>query len=271
VRAPSFRARFALIGDTAVVRTRSAGQWLRIVFAGASFVGFGLGAVVLGSFVLPMASAFTRGPERRERRCQRIVQAAFRLFHDFMRITGLVDWNPRSSALCLPDHPVVVVANHPTLVDISALVSLFGPICYLAKRSLFRNPLLGPLLRCCGQIPGGGATLHDNVKVIDEAIERLARGHSLLLFPEGTRSPPGGMHPFHAGAFEIARRARVPILPVVVRANPPGLYRGLAWYQIPSRAIRLEVELLPELDPVGTASTREVRTGVQEAIRARLG
>jgi 1-acyl-sn-glycerol-3-phosphate acyltransferase len=80
------------------------------------------------------------------------------------------------------------------------------------------------------------------------------------------------MHRFHAGAFEIARRARVPILPVVVRANPSGLYRGLAWYQIPTRAIRLEVELLPELDPLHAGSTtREVRTDVQEAIRARLG
>jgi 1-acyl-sn-glycerol-3-phosphate acyltransferase len=256
------------------VRARIGWQWLRVGFAAASFLGFGVGALLLSVVVLPLVSLLTLDRERRMRRCQGIVQLAFRLFHDFMRVAGLVDWNPRMVGARLPDHPVVVVANHPTLIDISALVSLFGPVCYLAKRSLFRNPLVGPLLHWCGQIPGGGGTLHENVQVIDRALDRLARGHSLLLFPEGTRSPPGSMHHFHAGAFEIARRAGVPILPVVVRANPPGLYRGLAWYQIPTRSIRLQVELLPELDSVNAGpggAARSVRAQVEDAIRARLG
>jgi len=255
------------------VRARSAWQWLRVGFAAASFAGFGSGAFLLSVLVLPLVSLVTPDRELRIRRCQRIVQGAFRLFHDFMRIAGLVDWNPRRWPLRLPDHPVVVVANHPTLIDISALVSLLGPVCYVAKRSLFRNPLVGPLLNWCGQVPGGGATLHESVQAIDAAVDRLGRGHSLLLFPEGTRSPPGGLHHFHAGAFEIARRAGVPILPVVVRAEPPGLYRGLAWHQIPTRSIRLHVEFLPEFDPaqLGAGDTmRDVRVRVEAAIRARL-
>jgi 1-acyl-sn-glycerol-3-phosphate acyltransferase len=255
------------------MKARSGWQWLRVGFAAASFLGFGSGALVLSVVVLPVVSLFTADRELRIRRCQRIVQAAFRLFHDFMRFAGLVDWNPRSCTLRLPDHPVVVVANHPTLIDISALVSRLGPVCYLAKRSLFRNPLIGPLLYWCGQVPGGGASLHENVQAIDLALDRLARGHSLLLFPEGTRSPPGGLHRFHAGAFEIARRAGVPILPVVVRAEPPGLYRGLAWHEIPTRSIRLRMEALPEIDtaqPGVASATRILRTRVEDAIRARL-
>ncbi|MEY4581086.1 MAG: hypothetical protein RL701_5789, partial [Pseudomonadota bacterium] len=158
-------------------------QWLRIGFAAAAFIGFGVGALLLSVLVLPVVSLATRERELRVRRCQRIVQAAFRLFHDCMRGVGLLDWNPRSGGLHLPDHPVVVIANHPTLVDISALVSAFGPLCYLAKRSLFRNPLVGPLLRWCEQIPSAGGTLYESVQVIDQALDRLMRGHSVLLFP----------------------------------------------------------------------------------------
>jgi 1-acyl-sn-glycerol-3-phosphate acyltransferase len=246
-------------------------QWFRIGFAAISFVGFGLGALLCGVLVLPLVSLFSRGREQRVRRCQRCVQAAFRFFHAFMRAVGLVDWDPGRCAARLPERPVVVVANHPTLVDITALVSLFGPICYLAKRSLFRNPLVGPLLFWCNQIPGGGSTLQENLQVIDDALDRLARGHSVLLFPEGTRSPPGGMHHFHAGAFEIARRAGVPIVPAVVRAEPPGLYRGLAWYQIPTRTMALRVELLPALQPSASdGGARGLRVQVEDAIRARL-
>ena len=247
-------------------------QWLRIGFAAASFAGFGVGALLLSVVVLPVVSLCTWSRERRVRRCQRLVQVSFRVFHAFMRRVGLVDWDPARCHARLPEQPVVVVANHPTLVDITALVSLFGPICFLAKRALFRNPLVGPLLYWCNQIPGGGNTLHENMQVIEAALDRLARGHSVLLFPEGTRSPPGGMLRFHAGAFEIARRAGVPIIPVVMQAEPAGLYRGLAWYQIPSRTIRLRAHVLPALEPNarGDGDARSIRAQVEDAIRARL-
>jgi 1-acyl-sn-glycerol-3-phosphate acyltransferase len=248
---------------------RGAWHGLRVGFAAASFVGFGVGAFLLGVVVLPLVSAATRGRDERLRRCQRIVQRAFRLFHDFMRVVGLVDFQPRVGPR-LPDRPVVLVANHPTLVDVTALVALFGPLCYLAKRSLFRNPLIGPLLYFCGQIPGGGRTLHENLSVMDDALDRLARGHSLLLFPEGTRSPPGELLKFHSGAFEIARRAGVPLVPLLLRAEPPALYRGLAWYQIPRQPIRMQVEALPQVDPQSARDARELGRQVEAAIRLRL-
>ena len=240
----------------------------RVALAAASFVGFGLGAFLLGAIVLPLVSAATRGRDRRWRRCQRIVQAAFRFFHDFMRAVGLVDFDARVGP-SLPDHPVVLVANHPTLIDVTALVARFGPLCFLAKRALFRNPLTGPLLYFCGQIPGAGRTLHDNVRVMERALDRLARGHSLLLFPEGTRSPPGELLPFHAGAFEIARRAGVPVLPLVMHVRPAALYRGLAWYEIPRRSVRMRIEPLGEIDPAH-ADARELGRAIEREIRLKL-
>jgi 1-acyl-sn-glycerol-3-phosphate acyltransferase len=248
---------------------RDAWQWFRIGFAAACFVGFGVGAFLLGAIVLPLVSAAVRGRDRRLRRCQRIVQASFRLFLNSMRALGLVDFETRGG-LRLPDHPVVIVANHPTLIDVTAIVALFGPLCYLAKRSLFLNPLLGPLLYFCGQIPGGGRTLYDNVAVIDRALDRLRHGHSVLLFPEGTRSPPGELLTFHSGAFEIARRAGVPLLPLLLRAEPPALYRGLAWYEIPRHMVRMQVELLPEVDPSSAGSARELGRQVEQLFRSTL-
>ena len=240
----------------------------RVALAAASFVGFGVGALLLGTLVLPLVSAATRGRDRRWRRCQRVVQGAFRFFHDFMRAVGLVDFDPRAGPQ-LAAHPVVLVANHPTLIDVTALVARFGPMCFLAKRALFRNPLTGPLLYFCGQIPGAGRTLHDNVTVMERALERLARGHSLLLFPEGTRSPPGELLPFRFGAFEIARRAGVPVLPLVIRAEPPALYRGLRWYEIPQQSVRMRIEQLAEVDPA-RADARALGRAIEREIRLKL-
>ena len=130
--------------------------------------------------------------------------------------------------------------------------------------------MLGALLMwsvngLCGQIPGGG-TLADNVGSLNEALERLRRGHSVLLFPEGTRSPAGGLHAFRRGAFELARRAGVPVIPIVIRAEPPGLYRGLAWYEIPSRPIVLDVQLLAPISAQVATPTLAF-----ELFRNRLG
>lgn len=183
-----------------------------------------------------------------------------------MRLAGLVEFNHRTALTVPPRGPAVLIANHPTLIDVTALVSALGPTCYLAKRSLFHNPLIGPLLRLCGQIPSGGRTLAGNVGSLNEALDRLQRGHSVLLFPEGTRSPAGGLHTFRRGAFELARRAGVPVIPIVIRAEPPGLYRGLAWYEIPSRPIVIDMEIL---DPI--SATVATPTLASDLIRRRLG
>jgi 1-acyl-sn-glycerol-3-phosphate acyltransferase len=84
---------------------------------------------------------------------------------------------------------------------------------------------------------------------MDAALERLRAGVPILIFPEGTRSPERRLHRFHPGAFQIAARAGVPLVPLLITCDPPTLKRGAPWYCVPERTVELRVTQLPSLPP----------------------
>ncbi len=123
------------------------------------------------------------------------------------------------------DRPCVVVANHESMYDIMAALSLPLPLRILAKRWVWHMPLLGAMVRAAGYIlveEGGAEAL------FEQAARSLAAGVSVLAFPEGTRSRSGRLGRFRNGAFAIARRCGVPVLPVAMvntrEAVPPGTW-----------------------------------------------
>jgi 1-acyl-sn-glycerol-3-phosphate acyltransferase len=245
-------------------------QALRIALAAGAFAGFGLGGALLSWVVLPIVSC-DRDRRRRQRRCRRIVQATFVLFHDYMRMCGLVAYDPRRAPRTLPDGPFVLVTNHPTLVDVTALIAAYGQLCVVAKGSLFRNPLIGPLLRLCGHIDGGQSGFGTPVHVVDQAIERLLQGQCVLMFPEGTRSPDSGLNRFRAGAFNAAFAARVPVVPAAIAAHPPGLKKGQAWYAIPTTAIVWQIDPLEPLAAGAYENARDLLVDARTRIERALG
>jgi 1-acyl-sn-glycerol-3-phosphate acyltransferase len=244
-------------------------QALRVALAAGAFLGFGLGGALLSWIVLPLAS-LDRDRPRRQRRCRRLVQATFVLFHDYMRVCGLVAYDPRRVPRELPDGPWVLVTNHPTLVDVTALLAAYGELCVVAKGSLFRNPLIGPLLRLCGHIDGGQSGFGTPAHVLDQAIARLRQGQRVLMFPEGTRSPHAGLSRFRAGAFNAAFAAQVPIVPAAIGAHPPGLKKGQPWYAIPTTAIVWTVDVLEPLASSAFPSARDLLVAARSQIERAL-
>ncbi len=112
--------------------------------------------------------------------------------------------------------PVVFVANHSAMLDIPALlVGIEAPFLFVARVGLARLPLIGAVLRASVCIfldrtaPGGAEA------ALDEAETRLRLGESVLFFPEGTRRA-GTLGPFYPGAFRLAHRAGVPVVPVAL-------------------------------------------------------
>jgi 1-acyl-sn-glycerol-3-phosphate acyltransferase len=179
-----------------------------------------------------------------------------------MRLAAILRYDPRTIRLALPAGPFVLVANHPTLIDVTALVASFPDVAIVAKAAMFRSPLVGSLLRYCDHIRSDDS-LFGGAAVMDAALERLARGTPVLIFPEGTRSPPGAVGAIRPGAFDVAARARVPVIAVLIRCDPPTLLRGDPWYAIPERAPTLTVERLTTLH-VGQGDALEAARRLQE-------
>ena len=84
------------------------------------------------------------------------------------------------------------------------------------------------MVKAAGYIPALDPTM-----VIEEGAKALARGETILLFPEGTRTLPGEPYAFHRGAAHLALQSRAPILPILVACEPPLLAKGHRWYEMP--------------------------------------
>lgn len=114
----------------------------------------------------------------------------------------------------------VITLNHQAMTDIPALY--FVPLNYrwVSKREVFKIPFFGQLLRLHGDICiDRGRAAEAMEQLLREGCRWIDRGVSVAIFPEGTRSKDGEIHRFKVGAFELARKAEVPILPVVLKGT----------------------------------------------------
>lgn len=230
------------------MRGTAAGAWRawRMARTGLAFAGFGAGAVLAGLAVLPLLGVLAGSRQARVRRAQRTVHQAFRLFLWFSRRLGLLRVRVSGSER-LRRGPCLVIANHPTLIDVVLIVAHMPQADCVVKRAAWRNPVLRGVVTAADYIPNG-----QGEDLVRACVERLRQGRSVLLFPEGTRSPGGRLGPFHRGAARIAMRSGCPLVPAVIRCEPPALAKGQRWYDVPDRTIEITLRVEPSI-PVPAA------------------
>jgi 1-acyl-sn-glycerol-3-phosphate acyltransferase len=116
-----------------------------------------------------------------------------------------------------PAQPVVYAANHLSALDIPVLLATIpGQFRIMAKKELFRYPVLGWHLKRSGQIPIVLGDAHASVGTLKRAGRTLRKGLPLMVFPEGGRSPDGQLQPLMGGAFFAAIAEQVPVIPVAI-------------------------------------------------------
>jgi 1-acyl-sn-glycerol-3-phosphate acyltransferase len=163
--------------------------------------------------------------------------------------------------------PCVYVSNHQSMVDILAAFATRLPYLWVSKAENFLVPFLGWNMWLSGYIPLKRGNIASIRRMLRRCESRIRSGASLFVFPEGTRSPDGELKSFYRGAFWVAARNRVPIVPVVIE----GTARVL-----PKRRFRIvpqqvSVRILPPVDPADFAwNDRKLRDHVHEVMRLTL-
>ena len=111
----------------------------------------------------------------------------------------------------------VVMSNHQSLYDIPVIITAL-PLCLrmVAKAELFKIPLWSRAMKVAGFVPVHRGQRDKALQDLRAAQEALARGVSIWIAPEGTRSPDGRLLPFKTGGFMLATAAKVPILPITI-------------------------------------------------------
>jgi 1-acyl-sn-glycerol-3-phosphate acyltransferase len=224
---------------------------IRIIVVGVCYLVFGGFGFVLAYLVMPWSLRGVKGREARIERAQEVMHRWTRWYFRLLQRFGVARPEyPITPELLAKPGGVVVIANHPSLLDIVFIMGALPRITYVAKESWITSPLMGRMLRAAGHIGAPrGKTPADGAIALERMMDALRAGRALLVFPEGTRSPKRGLWPFHRGAFEAAIRTGVPILPCVLDVDPPMLRKGQPWYDVPRRPMDYRMRVLPLIEP----------------------
>lgn len=140
-----------------------------------------------------------------------------------------------------PDRPQIVVANHASWFDVFALSAHFpGVYHFVAKEELASIPVFGRAWISCGHIAIDRADRSSAIESLDRAARKIrSEDATIIMFPEGTRSPTGALQAFKKGAFVLAIQAGVPVVPLAIHGSHDVMPKG-SWLVRPG-TIRIRI------------------------------
>lgn len=194
------------------------------------FASFGVGGLVLGGVVFPLIFILPGSAETQRRRIRGAIQKAFRFFFQMMHFLGILRYRVVGAEKIVQDRGFMVIANHPTLIDVISLISLYPNASCIVKKELWNNFFMKRVVDGAGYIPND-----DPEKLLKYCEENFARGDVLIVFPEGTRTIPGQEIQMKRGAAHVALKLRCPIRTIRIDVKPMMLTKNQSWYQIPRR------------------------------------
>jgi len=122
--------------------------------------------------------------------------------------------------------PVVMVANHRSLIDILALYKIRRPFKWTSKDENFKLPFIGMVLSLTNSVRIKRESMRSGAQFLTQAEEEIGKGSSILLFPEGTRSKTMEMRSFKEGAFLLAKKTGCGVIPIVHSGSEKTFDRG---------------------------------------------
>lgn len=164
-----------------------------------------------------------------------------------------------------PKQAYVMVLNHNSMVDIICIYNLPLVFKWVSKKEVYRIPIVGRLLFAHGDIVINRASAKEAMQLVhNKGKEWLAKGASVSIFPEGTRSKDHEIHNFKAGAFILAKDAGVPILPIVLDGTNTMIHKGwlMNWRN------KITIKILPPVSAqeVEERPVKEVMADVHDSM-----
>jgi 1-acyl-sn-glycerol-3-phosphate acyltransferase len=245
----------------------------RTVGTGFCFGLFGVGGLVLALLVFPAFNLFIRNPTRRAEVAQASVHKSWRLFVAIMAATRALSYETKGVEGLKSLRGTIVVANHPSLIDVVFLMAFMRRTRAVVKEGVWRNPFMAGVVSAARYIPNH----RDPDRLVAECAQALKEGYNLVIFPEGSRTPPGQKRRYQKGFAHIALAAGAPVQVCTIVVDPPWLLKGTPWRRIPDRRPHWAIRVHERIDTVGqygydrtAAAVRQLATDVGERIEDLL-
>ena len=202
-----------------------------------------VGAVIVtaAAFVAGTAIAFmithSGWPDRSHAGGQRLLQRIFSFLRRSLTRLGVVEVDTRALESLQAEPPLILVPNHPSILDAPVVISCFPNVCCIMKRALLDRTFTGVGARLAGYVDNGSLT-----SLVRRSIAAVHGGAHLLVFPEGTRSDRVPVGPFTRAYALIARKAGVPMQTLLIETDSPYGTKGWAlWRRPPALPIRIRI------------------------------
>ena len=213
----------------------------RVIATGIAFSTFGIGRLLLRLVYFPLLDLAVRDRARKARLARAMVKRSFAGHIELMRVLGILRYTI-TGAEKLRREGLLILANHPTLIDVVFLVSLVPNADCVVKSRLARNPFTrGPVRATNYLCNDSGAGL------IEDCIRSIRAGSNLVIFPEGTRTPLDGNTHLQRGAANVAVRGGIDVTPVLIDCRPRSLTKGLPWWRVPARRMQFSIEVRDDI------------------------
>lgn len=201
------------------------------VFSFCYFIGLAVEMTVRGFFLITLGGATDENKLKYHRLLQR--RAKFVVNH--IPGTTFTYDNPQEETF---ERPAVIVSNHQSHLDLMAIIMLTPKLIILTKGWVWHNPFYGIVIRYADYFP---ITDTENMAAVVE--EKVGKGYSVVIFPEGTRSPDCHIQRFHRGAFYLAEKLGMDIIPVFIKGFGQVLPKT-SWHLHPGQ---MSLEVMPRI------------------------
>jgi 1-acyl-sn-glycerol-3-phosphate acyltransferase len=247
--------------------TTQAKNWFKSALQSAAFFGAYIIFAALGSLVsvaCVVPAVLFRGVRSRFFG-QKLIHALFVFFVGYLRAFGLVELDARELSKLRDSGGLIVVANHPCLLDAVLIVSQLPRVVCLMKRSLARNIVLSGTSRLAGYVHN-----ESGLGLVKKCEERLKKGANLLVFPEGTRTVGGKLLPFKMGFALVAVLTRSPVQTIIITAESNYLGKGRPLFKKPAFPLRYSLRLGQRFQPGPGSDAKNFGSAVENYFRERL-
>jgi len=185
-------------------------------------------------------------PDRvvRQRRFQYALKLSFRLYCLGIRLLGMADITLSGTEKLKDLRGVIVVANHPSLLDVVLIMAAIPRAQCIVKAALWRHPFFRFTVRGAGYIRND----LEPEALLAVCKETLAAGNNLIVFPEGTRTTLGQPMKLQRGFANIATLAEADIQLITITCDPPALHKNGTWWKVPARRPRFVMAVGERLD-----------------------
>ncbi len=206
------------------------------------FVIFGVVGVVSKIVLYKYAKNYPNHTFEEQQKARLIVNKCWRFFVKYLTVAGVLEVEYVGfDKLGRPGQ--LVIANHPSLLDVVLIFSQNAKFNVVVKQDLLNNPSMRTQILSCGFLPNT-----QSEELLHECDDVL-KTQPLLLFAEGTRTGWDGIVKLNRGAVSIGLRSAKVITPIKIEMSPLNFKKNQPWYKMPAKRIKYKLTVGEDIDP----------------------